>query len=63
MNATHAFELIDSYDLKDCMALLIVYAPDLHAQVADMIRRKADAHAVLSAARDRVKQAYLREDN
>ena len=63
MNSTRAFELIDSYDPKDCMALLFVYAPDLHAQVADLARSGADAHTILSAARDRVKQAYLREDN
>lgn len=63
MDANRAFELIGSYDLKDCMALLIVYAPDLHAQVEELARIGADAHTILTAARDRVKQAYLREDN
>ena len=63
MDAKHAFELIDSYDLKDCMALLIVYAPDLHAQVVELARSGADARTILAAARERVKQAYLREDN
>lgn len=63
MDTKRAFELIDAYDTKDCMALLIVYAPDLHTQVVELARIGADAHTILAAARERVKQAYLREDN
>ena len=63
MDTKHAFELIDAYDLKDCMALLFICAPDLHAQVVDLSRSGSDAHAILAAARDMAKRAYLREIN
>jgi len=63
MDAKRAFEFIDSCNLKDCMSLLIVYAPDLHAQVEELAHSGSDAQTILAAARERVKQAYLREDN
>lgn len=63
MDAKRAFALIDSYALDDCAALLKLCAPDLHADLADMIRRGCDEQTGLASARAMVRQAYLREDN
>ena len=63
MNSKRAYALIDSYDLDNCRTLLYVCAPDLCIQLDQMMSRGLDSSSVLSAARDMLRQAYLREGN
>lgn len=63
MDSKRAYELIDSYNLDNCRALLYTCAPDLCIQLDQMMSRGVDHASLLSAARDMLKQAYLRENN
>ena len=63
MNSKRAFELIDESDLDSCRTMLAISAPDLYEQLDTIIRSGADPSVILSAARDFVRQAYLRERN
>ena len=63
MDTKRAFEFIDESTLDTCRTLLAMSAPDLCDELSAIIRNCSDPSHVLSAARDLVKQAYLRENN
>lgn len=61
METNAAYALIDTYDIKDCAAILAVFAPDLYDQLRAAALSGACDDALLSLARDLAKQVYNRE--
>lgn len=61
MDTTAAHALIDTYDIKDCAAILAVYAPDLYENLRAAALSGACDDALLTLARSLAKQAYDRE--
>ena len=63
MDTLTAHILIDSYDFKDCAAILAVFAPDLYAQLRAAAKSGITGYDLLSLSRNLAKQAYDREKN
>lgn len=53
--------LVDTYCLRDCVAILALFAPDLLAGLADDVRSRPDDPATLEKARRAVHEARARE--
>lgn len=56
-----AFSIIDKSTLESCRIMLAMSAMDLAEELEALIESGSDPDAILTAAHDLVKQAYLRE--
>lgn len=54
--------LIDTYDLKACLAVLLYSAPDLFDLVVDEVKLRRDAPQTLQRVREATHEAVRREE-